>query len=240
MKTYNMNLVNCDTDSISFCNQDSSPISPEQQRLLIDEINSYFPEEIKYAHDGYYTRVVIFKAKNYILYDVTKEPENQVTIKGSALKATTKSPALQEFLKGIFNVLIHTKGIAGIGQELNVLYERYVTEIMTMPDIKRWAVRKTLSSTMIKSKRTNETKVMDALVGSAYVEGDRFYTYYRSDDSISLVENFDGNYNRKRLLENLFDTIKICDTILPVKELIINYSLVKHFKQLEAKYEGNS
>jgi DNA polymerase elongation subunit (family B) len=212
-----------------------SPLLPDEQSQLIEEINSYFPERIKYSHDGYYDRVIVFKAKNYILYDGKK-----VKIRGSGLKATTKCKALQEFLKKVFDVFVYTPEIADISTNIQTIYNEYVHEIMTMPDISRWAARKTISSTMMESERPNETKVMDALEGSDYTEGDRVYVIYKSDDSLCLVENFDGDYNRKRLLKNLFDTVKVCDTILPVKELFPNYALVKNFSILEAKYESNT
>lgn len=121
-------------------------------------------------------------------------------------------------------------------KELQELYQKYITKIMnieTVEDIKEFSARKTLSSTMLESERTNETKVIDALKGSNYTEGDRFYVYYKPDDSLSLAENFDGEYNRVRLFRNLFDTISVLDTVLPVKELFPNYALKKNQKLLE-------
>lgn len=121
-------------------------------------------------------------------------------------------------------------------QKLKELYEVYVNEIMTLQDIKPWCTRKTLSSTMQESDRANETKVMSALEGSDYREGDRFYTYYREDDSIGLAENFNHDHNRTRLLKNLHDSGAIFSTVIPSKELFPNYSLKKPYKILLDKY----
>lgn len=117
-------------------------------------------------------------------------------------------------------------------QKLKELYEKYVSQIMEIEDIKPWCTRKTLSSTMQESERANETKVLKALEGTDYREGDRFFTYYKQDDSIGLSENFKNDHNRPRLLKNLYNTAEIFDTILPVKTLFLNYSLKKNYAAL--------
>lgn len=119
---------------------------------------------------------------------------------------------------------------------LQELYNNYVSEIMDIKEIKPWCSRKTLSSTMLESDRANETKVIEAIKGTDYREGDRFFTFYKSDDTICLAENFNGDYNKKRLLKNLYDTITIFDTVLPVKSLFPNHSLVRNFKILLDKH----
>jgi DNA polymerase I len=219
-----------DTDSISFCKQDMSPFSPEELQTLLDEINEQSPEKVLWEDDGYYKSIIALKAKNYVMYDGKK-----LKIKGSALKGSTKSEALKEFTKRVIETMAYNPKKEEMESMLKLVYDEYVQEIMNITEIKRWSARKTLSSTMQNSTRTNETKVMDAIQGSNYREGDRMWLYYRPDDSLRLSENFDGEYNRTRLLKNLYDTIKIFDTILPVKELFINYSLKKNYKLLEVK-----
>jgi len=104
---------------------------------------------------------------------------------------------------------------------------------MNITNIKRWSSRKTLSETMLKSTRKNETKVIDAIKGSDYREGDRFFVFPRADDTLCLCENFAGEYDKVHMLQNIWDTISIFDTILPVKELFLNYSLKKNYKILD-------
>ena len=116
------------------------------------------------------------------------------------------------------------------------MYKGYVKEASTISspeEMRRFAARKTISSTMKESTRANETKVMDALEGSSYVEGDRVWTFYLPDDKLCLIENFNGEYNKERLYKNLFDTAKVFEGVLPFKELFLNYALKKNLPLVE-------
>jgi DNA polymerase, archaea type len=212
-----------DTDSITMWKK-NTPFTEPEVESLIKEINNLLPEEINFELDDFYDCIVVFKAKNYAY-----RTGGKISTKGSAIKASTKSAALKEFIKNILDCLLHDAPPSKIKE----VYEAYAAEIKKIKDIKRWAARKTLSSTMQESERANETKVMDALKGSAYQEGDRFWVYYKEDDSLGLVENFDGQYNSTRLYKNLYDTIKIFETVIPVKDLCVNYSLKKNQKLTE-------
>lgn len=227
MMKYDFILGPVDTDSVSLVKRDMSPFTEQEQTDLINEINSLMPELIQYAHDGYFKKCIALKAKNYVLYDGKK-----IKIKGSALKASTKSEALKEYLKETIEAICYSEEIEDIHKKVIEVYNKYVQEIKNVDNIKRWSSRKTLSSTMMESERANETKVIDAIKGSNYKEGDRFFTFYKNDDSLCLAENFDGDYNRKRLFKQLYDTASIFDTVLPTKELFTNYSLVKNYKQI--------
>lgn len=212
-----------DTDSITIW-KNGELFNEQEVDELIEEINGKLPKEINFELDAFYDSIVVFKAKNYAYRE-----GNKINTKGSAIKASTKSAALKEFIKRTLDCLLYENKLEDISQ----IYMEYVKEIQSIKDIKRWAARKTLSSTMQESERTNETKVMDAIADSEYKEGDRFWVYYKPDDSLSLVENFDGQYNSTRLYKNLYDTLKIFDTVIPVKENFINYSLKKSQKLLE-------
>jgi hypothetical protein len=205
--------------------KNDTPFTEIEINCLIKEIKCLLPEEINFELDAFYDCIVVFKAKNYAYREGEK-----ITTKGSAIKASTKSPALKEFIKSILNCLLYEASHTQIRE----IYQSYAAEIKNITDIKRWAARKTLSSTMQESKRTNETKVMDALEGTDYQEGDRFWVYYKPDNTLGLVENFDGNYNSIRLYKNLYDTIKIFETVIPVKELCLNYSLKKNQQLTES------
>lgn len=213
-----------DTDSITIFNY-GEPFNKDQINSLIVEVNSILPEHINFELDAIYDVIVVFKAKNYAYREGEK-----ISTKGSAIKASTKCAALKEYTNLIVNDLLYLKS----EEELKNNYNKYVKEAMNVTDIKRWSSRKTLSSTMMESQRTNETKVLDAIKGSNYVEGDRFFTFYLPDDSLCLAENFNGEYNKTRLLKNIHDTVSIFDTVLNVKELFPNYSLKKNQKMLEA------
>lgn len=217
-----------DTDSITIYKNGEKFEAKEIDDLIV-EINSLLDEHINFELDAVYEAIVVFKAKNYAYREKKKDGTDKIVIKGSALKASTKSTALKEYINDTINDLLYLKTV----EEMQNNYHKYVKEAVNIDNISRWASRKTLSSTMLKSTRANETKVIDALRGSAYVEGDRFYTFFKPDDTLCLVENFDGTYNKTKMLSSLHDTVSIFDTILDVKASFPNYALKKNQKLLE-------
>lgn len=210
-----------DTDSVTlFANGEAIPKDTVME--LIAEINGILPEQINFELDAFYDSLIVFKAKNYAYREKEK-----ITVKGSALKGSTKCTALKEYTKKAIDMMLYDSSV----EDLQGYYMNHVHEILNITDMKRWSSRKTLSSTMEDSERANETKVMEAIKDSEYKEGDRFYTFYRADDSICLVENFNGDYNKKRLFKNLFDTTMIFDSVIPdAKEKFLNYSLKRNEK----------
>lgn len=229
---YNFVLGPVDTDSISFCYPDFRPISKEEQNKLLQEINDILPEKIVMDDDGYYETILAIKTKNYVLYDGKK-----IKIKGSALKASTKEPALKEFISKSISIIIHTPDIEDIKVKMIDLYESYVHEIMKTEDIKRWSSRKTISKKTMTGTRANETKVMDALNGSEWSEGDRIHTYFDKDDNLKLVQNWTSDHSRVKLLSKLFSTASVFATVLPTKEMFVKYELKgKHKLLIERGY----
>lgn len=91
--SYNLTLINADTDSITVCKADQSPLSEEESSNLLKELNSLFPEKIVWADDGKFEKVIVFKAKNYVLWDGKK-----LKTKGSALRSGNRETALREFI----------------------------------------------------------------------------------------------------------------------------------------------
>jgi hypothetical protein len=216
-----------DTDSISFCKPDMSPFTEEEREALLNEINALMPSGVQYADDGYFETAIVIKAKNYVLWDGKK-----LKYKGSAIKATTKEPALQQFIKDIIQIILDNRETEVIHKKSQQLYMNYVSEIMDVKDIKRWSSKKTITDKVLKNERTNEAKVRDAISDSEYVEGDKIYVYFKEDGSLGLVENYNNDHDRTKLLKKLHSTVKTFETVLPVKELFINYSLVKTYKTL--------
>lgn len=219
---HNFQIANTDTDSISFCKPDGSFMPIEERKNLIKEINDLSPEFMLWADDGFYKKVIILKAKNYVL----QKEDGSITYKGNSIKASTKEPALKEFIKRMIGAILEEKF------NYVEIYNEYVKEIMNVKDMTRWVTRKTLSDTMIKSTRANETKVIEALKGTEYKEGDRFYTFFLPDDSQCLLENFKGEYSKDALLGKLFSTVKVFETIIDKKQFP-NYTLKRNKKLLE-------
>lgn len=215
-------IVNCDTDGILFCKKDQTILGEQETSKLLKELNDVLPTKIKFEDDGIFPKAIVAKAKNYILYDGKK-----ITIKGSAFKSSTKEIALKEFFSKIIDELI------GAELDYSTIYQQYVNEIMEIQDIYRWCSKKTISSKVLTSKRTNESKIRDAIQGEEVSEGDKVHVYFKEDDSLGLAHKFDGNYNRVRLLKKLHSSAKIFSTVINTKELFLNYGLKKNIGKLK-------
>jgi DNA polymerase elongation subunit (family B) len=224
-----------DTDSISFCKRDMSPFTQDEIKVLLVQINDQSPEKVLWEDDGVYKTIIALKAKNYVLY--SPEAKKPLKIKGSALKGSTRPEAIKELIKTFIETMAYTEDRDEMQAKLQEIYCKYVEEAMNVTDIKRWSARKTLSSTMQESERKNETKVIDAIKGTDYREGDRFFVFRMPDESLRLAEHFDGVYDKPSLLKNIFNTAEIFDTVLPVKTLFPNHSLKKQFAKLQEKYK---
>jgi len=207
-------ISNCDTDSISFCKSDGTYFSLEERKQLVKEINDISPEFMKWADDGYYKKVIILAAKNYIL----QKEDGKITYKGSSLKDQKKEIALKEFLYEIIDAMLNEK------YNYIEIYNKYVKEILNLKDIKRWSSKRTISEKTFSSPRSNETKVKDAINGTEYKEGDRIWVYFDTNKNLKLIENYNNDHDVPTLLKKLFTVSKIFDMIIP-KGTFFNYSL---------------
>lgn len=221
----NFKFVCCDTDSITFCKPDGAPFSDEEQKTLFSSINSVFPAHINWEQEGPYDKIIILKAKNYILYE-----KGKIKTKGSALKSSRAEIAFREMQQEIIASIIHDK------KDYTEIYNKHVKAIfsITKENIKRYCSKRTYTSKIDDSERTNETKVKDAIAGTNYKEGDKFFVIFKSDGSLVLMENFIGEYDAIKLLEKLYKSTAIFDSVLPTEELFINYKLKKNKKLLDA------
>ena len=219
MNGHNFIICNGDTDSIMICKQDMSFFSKEEQLKLLQEINSLLPNEINFANDGMFKKAIILKAKNYVMID----ENNKKKIKGSALKSSTLEPVIKNLINELVDAMIENQQ-----ENLVFIYHKYIKMVDNIIDIKPWAKKMTLSPTTFKSIRKNETKVIDAIKDTEYGSGDRIYVYSRPDDTLQLAEKFDGIYDKDTYYDKLFKATQRFQTILPVKELFLNYSLKKN------------
>ncbi len=196
-------LVNADTDSFSYTGSNQSFESE------LEELNTLFPKRISWENDGEYQKVIVLKEKNYVLKDL----KGKVTIKGSSLKDSKKEPALKEFMSGVIEVLLDG------GNTDNVLwiYEMYVEEIMNVSDISRWASKITVTKKTLEAATTRKKKEMLALENEDIAEGDKVYMFPVAEE-LCLVKNFKGDYNRRKLLERLYDTVSIFSSVLDITQ----------------------
>lgn len=239
-KTYDFILTNCDTDSISFCKQDGSVFSKEETDNLLNEINSLISEKIQFEDDGNFPRVIISKAKNYVLLD----SKGKLKIKGSSLTDSKKEPALTEMLKELINSLIYKEN-----KEVEI-YHKYIKEALNIRDINRWAVKKSITKKLLEGTRKNETKVLDA-IDSSFREGDKVWLYNAIDGEIQdsskgelkfykdgrpkmipneilvQVKNWNGNENKLHYVGRVYATLCILENVLDMTRFI-DYSLNKN------------
>lgn len=203
-------IVNVDTDSFSY----SADSNFDDD---ITDLNTLFPDRIIWENDGFYDQVIVVKAKNYVL-----QQGDKVKVKGSALKATMKEPALKEFIDKLIDLML-----AGRADEADGVYNRYAAEIMNVHDIARWSSKKTITKAVLNPQRTNEQRIYDAIQGSDYKEGDKIYVFFETDKTLSLRENFRGQIDQKKLLGKLYQTVKIFEPVLDLSTMA-NYSLKRH------------
>jgi len=247
--SYDYVMVNADTDSISFRKKDGSFFDEQTRNNLINEINSILPSMIEYEDDGFFSRVIVVKAKNYVLKEYGT---NKIKIKGSSLKDQKKEPALLEMLKLIIQDSLLDEKVC-----YSDIYTKYIKEALNVTDIKRWAVKKSVTEKLQESERANETKVMDALEGEDYQTGDKIYVFNKIEGEIQkyvkgepafykktglpmmipnrvlkLIDQFDGDYDKNHYVGRVYNTIKILENVIDMDK-IINFTLTKYKPLLE-------
>lgn len=214
----NFVIVGGDTDGLAFKKPNQKPFTPEERAEILKSLNEEMDELIKWEDDGVFKRQIIIKTKNYILQD----EKNKVTIKGSALKATNKEPALKEFIDSIVGLLLKDRK-----DQILFLYMQYAKEIKDVKDISRWCVKKTVTKSVLNGTRTNETRVLEALNQDEITEGDKVYLFFEEKKKLTLRENFKGVYERDLLLAKLYNTLKVFKTIIDI-EMFPNFKLRKN------------
>src|ERR1019366_3763204 len=119
---HNFTLINCDTDSIMVSKPDGTPFSNSEQDKLLDELNNLFPKKIHWELEDTFRKVIILKAKNYIL----QKEDGKITYKGSSLKDQKTETALKEFKYEIIGTILDEKF------DYVTIYNKYVKEILNL------------------------------------------------------------------------------------------------------------
>lgn len=218
----NFILCACDTDSIFFKKEDESPFTEEEMKALNDSLNQCFGENISWEPNGYFHALITLKAKNYVMFD-----GKTIKYKGSALKSSTMEPAIKQFLKDIIDAILDSN------TDYLSIYNKYVKEIDNIQDIRRWASKKTISKKVLESTRTNETKLIEALQGTDFQEGDKVYVYFDTNSNLKLIQNFNNDYNKDVFYKKLYNAALRFQTIMDAKRLFLNYSLKRNKKILQ-------
>jgi DNA polymerase elongation subunit (family B) len=240
--SHNFKLVNADTDSIAFSRPDGSAFSEADQAELLAEINSLLPERIRFEHDGVFEKVIVVRAKNYVLFN-----EGKIKIKGSGLKVTNKEIALKECIGRIVNSLL------GLSTETPVeIYYSYVMEIMSIKDISRWASKKTVTKSVLNPERSTEEKILKSLGDRKFQEGDKIRVYFSEvartiesvdkkgkvktkveyDYPLKLEEDWAQDHSSKKLLGKLYNNMEVFENVIDMN-LFPNFTLKKNQDKLK-------
>lgn len=257
-------LVNGDTDSIAYTN--GQPFTQEDYDLEIKEINDLLPTYIKFADDGAYEKLIVIRAKNYIMLpsSAKKKKKNldkygtEYSLKGSASKDQKKEKALREFIGKMVNCLVYDKE-----NELVDVYKDYVLESQNIQDIDRWATKKTITHKVLNGTRKNETKVVDAISNEKVQEGDKIYVFQKIEGEIpkivkgepqfykdgrpmmvpnkiwKLAKNWvKGEEDKKQYLLRVYDTLLILENVID-KKRFVDYTLAKNKTALQDILNGS-
>ena len=172
-----------DTDSLTISKPDSSEFKPDEINKLTEEINKISDELIRWEFEFYIPKIIVLRAKNYILYDGKK-----IKTKGSATTDQKREPAIREMVNKIIEAMCFDKE-----HTLVDIYKQYVKEAINVTDISRWAQKKSITEPVLKCRgyekytkeqlkakemRPNETNIWDAVKNEELVQqGDKVYIY---------------------------------------------------------------
>lgn len=187
-------LVNVDTDSFTLVN---GPKCKSDFKQMLTQLNSIYPKLIEWGDDGIFEKVIVIRAKNYVLVksdEYLKPGESKIKYKGSAVTDQKKELALVEMLEKMIQALLADKRY-----DLVNIYEKYIHEAANITDINRWVVKKTVSKPILAGgevgARAHERKPWEAIqesirrgVRDAIQEGDKLYFYAAIDGEVQEVK----------------------------------------------------
>jgi DNA polymerase elongation subunit (family B) len=211
MKTHNFTLVNCDTDSISFSKPDGSPFTEQEQTNLLKELNSHYPEKIRFEHDGIYDVVCILKAKNYILVQ-----NGKIKKKGSSLKSSKIEKGLSDLMNQVIDALVFDKQ-----HTLLDIYHKFIKEVNNVQDINRWTKKLTVTEKILNPERKNEQKPYDAIQGKGLQQGDKFWVYETDKDTMKLAEEWNQSLpdvDVVKLMKRIHSTLNIFKNVINIEQ----------------------
>lgn len=215
-------LANVDTDSFSITNG----IVPTKEDFAkeINELNSIFDEKINWADDGVFKKVIVNKAKNYVLQkhenwckpsDFDKNGNVKLKFKGSSFTDQKKEPALKEFMNELIKLMLDNKASL---INMNAVYEKYCIEALNITDINRWSVKKTITKSVLNPTRTNEKNVLTAIVNEGFSEGDKVWLYTANNNQLKLIKYFNHDADNWHYVKRVYDTLCILTNLIDIKQ----------------------
>lgn len=247
-------LANVDTDSFSItC---SEKVEPEKFATFLKELNSLYPALIKWTDDGIFEKVIVIRAKNYVLVR-----NGKIKYKGSAITDQKKEVALLEMLEKMVHALLDGKQT-----HMPDIYKRYIQEATNIKDIHRWVVKKTVSKPILAGgdpdARAHEAKPWAAIqesiargVREAVQEGDKLYFYnaidgmkqevkkgelvFYKNGKPKMIENrilrdpalWTGDQDVKHYIKRIYETLEILGNVINMEDFT-DFTLKSNAEQL--------
>lgn len=177
-------LVNVDTDSFSYTNGVAPSVADFTKEIA--ELNSLYESLIKWENDGVYEKIIVVKAKNYVL-----QKNGKVKYKGSSLTDQKKEPRLLTLLEEFLTTLLSDKNTEERHELLLQQYNNCCKEVVEAFDVNQWLTKKTVTDSILNAKRANEQKPLDAIneaiakgVLTGVQEGDKVWLYSAIDGEV--------------------------------------------------------
>lgn len=230
-------LVNVDTDSFSV--DPGYRVTDKEYKDLVDELNSLYPKLIVWEDDGLFDKVIVVKAKNYVL-----KTGDKIKYKGSSITDQKKEPALTKFLKDVINAIINEENDA-----IKDIFKKQCLAALNPTDIRDWTVKKTITQSVLQPERLNEQKVLDACneaIGEQIIqniqEGDKVWLYQAIDgekqkvvkgepvflkdgtpkmESNTLLrfpELYKNDHDKWHYVQRVYKTLEILDNIVDMSQ----------------------
>lgn len=182
-------LANVDTDSFSITN--GAAVDKDMFNSVLKELNLLYPDLIRWENDGIYEKVIVIRAKNYVLVK-----DGKVKIKGSAITDQKKEPALTEMLEKMIYAMLDDEKAA-----LPIIYRTYIKEALNIQFVNRWVTKKTVTKSVLHPKRLTELKVLNAIkesINKGIIEG------IQEGDKVWLYNSIAGEIQDKKKGELIF------------------------------------
>jgi len=188
MKTHNWDLVNIDTDSLSFVKKDNSAWTKEEYDMIYDEINKIMYSA--WEDDGQFERFVVVKAKNYAMLS-----DGKFKIKGSAFIDAKKEPIMRQMLE---------RGLKALTYENEDVFDVYLEHLKlasNITDISPWVVKKSITETLLEANDTTKRKVLNAIGDKPIQVGDKVFLFNDIDGEIQKVEKGEKKFTKMKKKE---------------------------------------
>lgn len=183
-------VIEIDTDGVYFV-PPSGTTGQAAEEGYVAAIGATLPRGINLAFDGRYRGMISLKTKNYVL----QEYDGTLVMRGSSLRSRREEPYLRRFLHEAAELLV-----SDAREALRDLYfttaARLQTHELPPRDFARW---ETITHKTFRSEANRRL----AAVAQGQRIGERISVYQRTDGSLGLLDDWQGDEDVTYLLRRL-------------------------------------